>query len=184
MIHKSFSKQDLKDIITEFGLDIANYSSYNKYQLSVLIRNYLHNENEINLDTNRLYDNIETKEDLIQLLEKQNPHKLLTVKDKIKVMAFCKEVIHFCNAGFVIENTDFNSIEEITIQMKDIQRYGDIPSVRRACRLMNMNPCIHERFNPDISYKVQLELDLKRKKKVKKYNCLIRKHGHFTLCFG
>ncbi len=41
MIHKSFSKQDLKDIITEFGLDIENYTAYNKYQLSVLIKDYL-----------------------------------------------------------------------------------------------------------------------------------------------
>ena len=183
MIHKSFSKQDLKDIITEFGLDIENYTAYNKYQLSVLIRDYLNKENDVNAGDNRLYDNIESKEDLIHMLEKPNPHKLLTVKDKVKVMAFCKEVIHYCNAGYVVENSDFNSLEEIQIQMKDIERYGDIPSVRRSCRLMNSNPHSQEKYTPDISHKVKLELDLKRKKKIKRFNCLIRKEGYFTLSF-
>ncbi len=99
-------------------------------------------------------------------------------------MSFCKEVIHYCTAGYVIENTHFNSMEEIEIQMKDIEKYGDIPSVRRSCRLMNMNPHSHEKYSPCISHKVQLELDLKRQKKVKRFNCLIRKEGQFTLSFG
>ena len=182
-IHKSFSKQDIKDIIHEFGLDIENYHIYNKYQLSLKVSNYLNKDNKVDFKSNRLYDNIKDHEDLKNLLNNQNPHKLLSIKEKSKVMDFCKEVIHYCKTGYVVENTIFNSLEEILLQMEDVQKYGDIPSVRRACSLMNMCPHSNIKFEPVITYKVRLELELKKKKKVKRYNCLIRKHGLFSLSF-
>ena len=117
MIHKSFSKQDIKDIIHEFGLEIENYAIYNKYQLSLKVSNYLNKDTKISFHTNRLYDDIKTREDLKELLSHQNPHKMLTIKEKSMVMDFCKEVIHFCKTGYVIENTSFNSIQEIIFQM-------------------------------------------------------------------
>ncbi len=67
--------------------------------------------------------------------------------------------------------------------MKDISIYGDIPSVRRAIRLINLDPKIKERIEPVISNKMKRILESKNKKKVKKYYGLISKHGSFTVSF-
>ena len=67
--------------------------------------------------------------------------------------------------------------------MEDISVYGDIPSVRRAIRLINQDPKIKKRIEPVISNKMKRILESKNKKKVKKYYGLIIKEGGFTISF-
>ena len=98
-------------------------------------------------------------------------------------MRFCKEVIVYCNNGYNLDSSIFNNLEEIYIQMEDISVYGDIPSVRRAIRLINQDPKIKKRIEPVISNKMKRILESKNKKKVKKYYGLISKQGSFTITF-
>ena len=77
----------------------------------------------------------------------------------------------------------FTSYEEIDIQLRDIAVHGDIPSVRRAIRLFNEDIKTIKNIVPVISNRVNRELEVKKKKKVKQYYGLIQKSGHYTVSF-
>jgi hypothetical protein len=181
MINKSFSKGDMLDIIREFNLDIPNCNNMDKIKLSIILWSHINNLKELQSDT-EIY-NIKNKEELINYLSNQNPDKILSVKEKNKLMTFCKEVIVYCNNGYNIEYSSFNSVEEIHIPCRDIALHGDIPSVRRAIRLLNNDPKLKEKIEPIISNKMKKTLELKKKHKVKRYYGLISKTGSFIVSF-
>ena len=160
MIHKTFSKQDLKDIIYDLNLTIPDYDSLNKHELIKKIILYFYNETEISFDNSLLFPNkdIEYVKDYLQ---KPNPHKLLS-------------------------NTIFGSIEEIEIHLSVIKEYGDIPSVRRCCRLIKGDLKVNNIYEPKISLKMQRDLELKKQNKLmnKKVNTLIYKTGTFLIDFN
>ena len=181
MINKSFSKGDMLDIIRQFNLDIPNSNNMDKLKLSITLWSYVNNLKDIQPDT-EIYL-IESKEELIKYLAGHNPDKLLSVKDKTKLMNFCKEVIIYCNHGYNIECSSFNTIEEIHIPTRDIAIHGDIPSVRRAIRLLNNDPNLKEKIEPIISNKMKKMIEVKKKKKVKNYYGLISKRGDYLVTF-
>ena len=113
----------------------------------------------------------------------QNPDKLLSVKEKTKLMNFCKEVIVYCNNEYNLECSIFNNREEIHISTADIAIHGDIPSVRRAIRLLNKDPYLKDKITPVISNRMRKQIDLKKNKKVKRYYGLIYKPGSYTIIF-
>jgi hypothetical protein len=181
MINKTFSKGDLLNIISKFGIDIPNAHTMDKLRISIALWSELHNITEIPPD-NEVYM-IENLEQLKEYLQKPNPDKILTVKQKNKIMRFCKEVIVYCNNGYNIDCSIFNSIEEIHIPMKDISIHGDIPSVRRAIKLLNNDPKLKDKIEPVISNRMKKQLENKKKKKVKHYYGLISKQGKFVINF-
>ena len=181
MINKTFSKGDLLHIISKFGIDIPNANLMDKLRLSITLWSELHNIATIPPDNEEYM--IENLEQLKEYLKKPNPDKLLSVKQKNKIMRFCKEVIVYCNNGYNVDCSIFNSIEEIHIPMKDISIHGDIPSVRRAIKLLNNDPQLKDKIEPVISNRMKKQLENKNKKKVKKYYGLISKNGSFILTF-
>ena len=64
MIHKTFSKQDLKDIIYDLNLTIPDYDSLNKHELIKKIILYFYNETEISFDNSLLFPNKDIEGDL------------------------------------------------------------------------------------------------------------------------
>lgn len=181
MINKTFSKGDLIDIIRTFNIDICNYTTLDKTTLSSRLWNELCNIESI-APENDIY-NINDIEELKNYLINKNPNKLLSVKDKQKLMTFCKEVIVYCNNGYNIDYSIFNDFKEIELQIKDICVYGDIPSVRRAIRLFNLDPKLKNKIEPIISNKVKKDLNMKEKNKKKIYYGLIIKRDKFYINF-
>ena len=181
MINKSFSKGDMIDIIRHFNLDIPNFNVMDKLKLSLTLEAHINNLESIQGDTD-IY-NINTKEELLNYLMNQNPDKLLSVKEKTKLMNFCKEVIVYCNNEYNLDCSIFNTIEEIHIPTSDIAIHGDIPSVRRAIRLLNKDPSLKEKIIPVISNKMKKQINIKKTKKVKRYYGLLLKPGPHTINF-
>ncbi len=181
MINKSFSKGDMLDIIRQFNLDIPNSNNMDKLKLSITLWSYVNNLKDIEPD--REIYLIENKAELLKYLSEHNPDKLLSVKEKGKLMNFCKEVIVYCNNGYNIECSSFNTIEEIHIPTSDIAIHGDIPSVRRAIRLLNQDPNLKEKIEPIISNKMKKKIELKKNNKTKHYYGLIHKKGNYVVVF-
>ena len=180
MIHKTFSKRDLIDIMNDYNITIPNYEVYNKTQLSILLNTYITNETHIDFENNIVYKP-STLQELKDFLKNKNPDKPLNIREKNKVMRFCKEVIHLCKNGYVLQHSSFQSYEEINIQMRDICKYGDIPSVRRCCKLYNLCHSINERFTPIISLSMQKKLNDKEKMKHPKYAGLVVSKGKYII---
>tara|TARA_R110000772_G_scaffold14511_4_gene41847 strand:- start:493 stop:1041 length:549 start_codon:yes stop_codon:yes gene_type:complete len=181
MINKTFSKGDLLEIISTFGIDIPNANNLDKLRLSIMLWSELSNMKEIPED-NEIYM-IKDLSELKEYLQKQNPDKILSVKQKQKIMRFCKEIIIYCNNGYNLDYSIFNSYEEIYIPTRDISIHGDIPSVRRAIGLLNKDPNLKEKITPIISNKMKRKIEKNNNKKIKKYYGLIYKTGNFTLYF-
>jgi len=157
----------------------------NKHELIRKVSLYLENDNDIKFDNSELFPNKDLNY-LKKYLNNQNPNKILSVKEKNNILKLCKEIIHYCNTGYCIENTIFFSLEELKYNLRSIVKYGDIPSVRRCCRLIRGDIKIQEYFVPEISLKVRKELELKRQNKIKnkRINNLIIREGKFVIHFN
>jgi len=158
-IHKSHSKNDLIDLINHLGLKIVFSHQDNKKDIQNKIREYLSKEVEIKKN----YFNIDDKDQLKVFLDKQNPKKLLTTKEKNDVMNIAKFIINYCKAGYDIDCSKYNNIKEIIDDMDYIKQFGDIPSVRRCCKLLLDDVKLNgTTFKPYISPQVQKTLDDKK----------------------
>jgi len=164
LIHKSHSKTDIIDLINNLGLKVVFSHQDNKKDLQSKLLNLL-SQNIIIKDN---FYKIENKDGLIHFLTNVNPKKTLTIKEKNNVMMVCKHIIQYCKNNYDLEYTKYNEIKELQDDMDFIKQFGDIPSVRRCCRLMNNDPkFIGYKFIPFISPQAQKELDEKRVVKTK-----------------
>ncbi len=160
MIHKSHSKNDLVDIINIIGIPIVFSHQNNKRDIQDKLKEYLKKNVEKKYEENvyKIHDNRE----LLLYLKNTNPKKTLNVKDKNVIMTICKKIITYCNNGYIISKSLYNTEKEIEDDMDWIKSYGDIPSVRRCCKLMNSNPVDRKKYNPVISPQIQKQIDDKK----------------------
>ena len=173
IIDKSHSKTDLIELINDLNLPIVHSHQDNKSDIQEKFKTCIASKFDI-IDN---FYNIKNKDDLISYLENKNPKKILTIKEKQNVMMICKKIIQYCKSDFDLTITDYNNQQELIDDMDYIKQFGDIPSARRCCRLINQDPKMAGlQFKPLISPQVQKDLDQKKKtKKVVNYKLTIRR---------
>jgi hypothetical protein len=156
-IHKTHSKNDIIDIINLLGLPVVFSHQDNKKDLQQKIRDLM--EKEFEVKTN--YYNIQNKQDLIKFFKKKNPKKILSIKQKRDVMDICKCIVNYCKNNYRLDlSVKYDTIQDIIDDLDYVKQFGEIPSVRRACRLMNGDPKVNGlRFNPVIPPNIQKVLD-------------------------
>ncbi len=158
-IHKSHSKNDLIDIINHLNLPIIFSHQDNKKDIQDKFKNLLSEKFEIKDN----YYNIKNKDGLKKYIFNQNPKKLLTTKEKNEVMNIAKFIINYAKAGYDINMSKYNNHQEIKDDLDYIKQFGDIPSVRRCCKLLNEDLNFPgSQFKPLISPQVQKTLDDKK----------------------
>ena len=179
-IHKSHSKTDLIELINTIDLPVVFGHSDNKKSIQSKILKTL--KKDIIFNTN-VYK-ISNIEELKAYLNTKNPKRTLSVKEKKNIMKICKAIVMYCNCDYFIESQNYyNDEKTIDDDMLYIMQFGDLPSVRRACKLMNSNIMSKKHYEPLISPQVRKELDEKVKLKTKnQYSCKIIK-GSITLTF-
>ena len=163
MIHKSFSKQDLIHIINSLNVPIIFNHSINKKELHDKLISYYHDKEEDE--------------------KKDNPKKFINIKEKNNIMNICKSIIKYCNNKYDLNYTTYNSLDDIVDDMHYIKQYGDIPSVRRCCKLMNKCCKIKDTFKPLISPQVKQMLEEKMISKKQVIHCLTIKRGNIIVRF-
>lgn len=164
LIHKSHSKTDLIDLINTLELKIVFSHQDNKKDIQKKFIEYL--KNPIPKIKQNFY-HIENKDGLISYLQNQNPKKTLSIKEKNNVMMISKHIIQYCKNNYDLEYTKYKNTQELQDDMDFIKQFGDVPSVRRCCRLMNEDPKFSGyKFVPLISPQVKKVLD--EKKTIKK----------------
>ncbi len=174
LIHKSHSKNDLIDLINLLHLPVVFSHSDNKKTIHEKLDSLLKTEFEIKKN----YYNIENKDGLKVFLTNKNPKKNLTIKEKQEVMSIAKFIINYCKSGYHIDSSiKYNSYQEIIDDMDYIKQFGDIPSVRRCCKLLNNDPNIKDIFKPLISPQVQKELNDKSFSKIEHLKILKIRRG-------
>tara|TARA_R110001592_G_scaffold363336_1_gene684330 strand:- start:16750 stop:17298 length:549 start_codon:yes stop_codon:yes gene_type:complete len=181
MIHKSFSKQDLIHIINSLNVPVIFNHSINKKEIQDKLVSYYH-EKEEDIKKDNVYG-IDSKQDLFIYLSKPNPKKTLNIKEKNNIMNICKSIIRYCNNKYDLNYTSYSNLQDIVDDMNYIKQYGDIPSVRRCCKLMNNCCKVKEVFKPLISPQVKQMLQEKAISKQQVINCLTIKREKIVLSF-
>tara|TARA_R110000822_G_scaffold233268_1_gene364764 strand:+ start:383 stop:610 length:228 start_codon:yes stop_codon:yes gene_type:complete len=74
-------------------------------------------------------------------------------------------------------------MDEIYVEARRLSQFGDIPSVRRMCQLLNLNPHTSERIYAVISQKVQNDLRIKAITTRKVHNILTIRRGTIVVTF-
>ena len=154
-IHKSHSKTDLIDLINYLGLPIVFNHSNNKKELHEKINECIASANR-NAFLQENHFNIGTMNQLIVYLQKSNPKKSLSIKEKNDVMAIAKALIAYSLGNYDLNLTNqYKDTQGILDDALYIKNYGDIPSVRRACKLLKSDPKFQgQHFDPLISPQV------------------------------
>ena len=161
-INKTHSKNDLIELINTLNLKVVFSHADNKKSIQDKLLELLQNkEQQKDFNFDNVYK-INSYKDLKYYLINKNPKKTLSIKEKNDVMKICKNIIHYCNNGELIELSGYyNDKQQIHDDMLYIIQHGDIPSVRRVCRLMNKNKPLKDHYNPIISPQVKKQLDEK-----------------------
>jgi len=160
IIHKSHSKNDMIELINLLNLPIVFSHQDNKKMIQEKLISVLNTSFEIKNN----YFKIETKQDLIDWLINKNPKKTLNVKEKNDVMLIAKHIINYCKNNYNIDTSlKYNNHKEIEDDIDYIRQFGDIPSVRRCCKLLQSDPYFcKSQFKPLISPQIKKELEEKQ----------------------
>ncbi len=179
-IHMTHSRKELLDIIRVFNLPISNKNDKNKKQLQdaiVEVVRYLDN-----VEPEQEYFFINCKEELIEYLQKQNPAKTLTIKEKQDVMMIAKKLIGYARNGYYLIPQGYMDTIEVYKDASYIAKFPEIPSVRKAIDLINQDPKMREKIEMVIPRRVKKQLE--KRKSVKQQNIpLYIKRGEFILTF-
>ena len=176
-IHKSHSKTDLIDLINTINIKIIFNHQDNKKDLQNKFIEYIQNNN---LQYQENVYRINNTRELELYLIKDNPKRIVNVKQKNIIMSICKGIIYYSKNNYKLEFTNYKTYQELEDDMDYIKQFGDIPSVRRCCKLMNRDNKKSKDYIPLISPQVQKDLEEKHSHIVKK-NCITIRHGSFTL---
>ena len=122
-------------------------------------------------------DRIKNISEFIDYLKSQSPKQRPNAQQKTEIMFKAKKLIRWASSNYVNCGVIYTSNEEAQKDIMDIYMWGDLSSVRRACRLYNCNiQCINN-VNPIISYEVQEELNNNKMIKKNHIYRLTIKHG-------
>jgi hypothetical protein len=165
MIHKSHTKKDLIEIIDVFDFKdvIEGYKDLNKDALVQLLD--IHLRTIFDLEPNKDYFDFNDIRDLREYLRRPSPKQVLTIKERDIIIDKAKKIIFYCKiAGYCLGPTTYESVEEIESDANDIKKYGDIPTCRRALKLLKKSLSV-KCPDPIMTYRTQQRLD--RKERIK-----------------
>jgi len=74
-------------------------------------------------------------------------------------------------------------MEDVYSEARRVSQYGDIPSIRRMCQLLNKNPYTDERVYPVMSLKTQNDLKVKKVTSQKYWRSLTIKNEKVVVRF-
>ena len=80
-------------------------------------------------------------------------------------MRICRDICKYCKNKYIIQKTNYRSVEDLHDDMRWVIQFGDLPSVRRAAKPMNKNIQKIQEWVPIISPQVKKTLLEKEKSK-------------------
>ena len=159
IVHKSHSKKDLVELFDKLGVGLNSKST--KTEILINIDTYI-NESKFN-------DKIRNKTELLDYLKTETPKQRPDMETKNYIMFKAKKVIKWANEGYFFNENTYLYEDEPLNDIMIIYKWGDIPSVRRACKFYNNYDKKKLHINPIISEDIQKLIHEKSKLK-RKYN--------------
>jgi hypothetical protein len=189
MIHTSHSRKDLIDIIEAYSLYesqyLHGYDNMSKLILSQLLWKVITDVTyklDISTDTCFFFKDIE---DLKDYVSSKNPNINLKRKDMLDIHSKVKNLNFYCKkCGYIVEQSNYNSLEDIIKDAHVVRQYGNEPSVRRCIKLLNLDNKIKISFLCVMSSRTKKTLAIKEQIKQETTPQFKVNKGTHTLIFG
>jgi hypothetical protein len=149
LIDKSHSKKDIVNLFKKHGVVIDD--ELTKNNIINNIDNYI---KEFKYD-DYIKNCTELKDYLKKVSPKQRPNTIL----KNEIMFKAKKIIKWGKNDYIFDGATYMNIEDPYNDIMFIYKWGDLPSVRRACRFYNLSPCCINHVNPVMTKEIQDELN-------------------------
>ena len=161
MIHKTFTKKDLLEIIQTYDIPIEDPKQYNKNDLSMTLTELLITEDyEISFSPD--YPDFFKNEDLIEYLSLPKSNEELNYQEKSEMIQKAKKLINYARNGFMLSFTEYISHDDLYQDGIIVANHCDIPTCRRAIDELNNDPKIRNKIEKQITPKIKKKLDQKK----------------------
>ncbi len=182
-IHKTHTRKDLIEVIDVFEWHdvIENANDLNKDTLKGLIDLHLRTIDKIKPD--KFYYDIDCLDDLREYLRNPSPKQVLSVKEKELIIDKSKKIINYCKVcGYCLNATTYDKMEDVLSDAQMVRKYCDIPTCRRAIKLLNNDTKLPHEIQPIITYRMQQRLNKKMKDGA--LAGMTSRKGQFSLSFS
>ena len=137
-----------------------------------------------NLTPSPDYYDIDDIDDLREYLKHPSPKQVLTIKEKDLLIDKAKKIIFFCNVcGYCIGSTTYKTMDEVQEDADIIRQMGDIPTCRRAIKLLNRCSYIDKKIELVMTYRCQQRLERKDRIKTNGLARMTMARGSYILDF-
>ncbi len=149
LIDKSHSKKDIVTLFRKHG---------------VIINEELTKSNIVNdigsyIEKFKYNDKIKNCTELKEYLKKVSPKQRPTTQQKSDIMFKAKKIIKWGKNDYIFDGATYKNHIDPYNDIMSIYMWGDLPSVRRACRFYNFSPCVSNHVNPIITPEVEEEMN-------------------------
>ena len=97
--------------------------------------------------------------ELKDFLKNKSPKQRPTTDEKNRVMFIAKKIIKWGKTNYIFDNSSYQNKDEIYNDILSICKWGDLPSVRRACMFYNKSPYCVNHVNPIMTEEVKKALN-------------------------
>lgn len=149
LVDKSHSKKDIVTLFKKHGVWIDSELTKSNIvsNIDFYIKDFKYDE--------RIKNCTELKEYLKNVSPKQRPNTQL----KNEIMFKAKKIIKWGKNDYIYDGATYMNAEDPYKDIMFIYKWGDLPSVRRACRFYNLSPSCKNHVNPIITKEVEEELN-------------------------
>lgn len=149
LIDKSHSKKDIVGLFRKLGVIIDDEQTKG---------NIVSNIEEYFKDV-KYNDKIKNCTELKEYLKNPSKKQRPTTIQKKEIMFKAKKIIKWANNDYIFDMATYKNAEDPYNDVMSIYMWGDLPSVRRACRLYNLSAYCKNNVNPIITEEVEEELN-------------------------
>tara|TARA_R110001599_G_scaffold90384_2_gene238356 strand:- start:10 stop:579 length:570 start_codon:yes stop_codon:yes gene_type:complete len=166
MIHSTHTRKDLIDIIETYNLydskHLIGYNDMAKDILSQLLWRVVSDKRrklDISNDTCFFF---KCSEDLSLYLSTKSPNIKLKNKDYLMILNVIKNLNYYCKkCNYIVEQSNYDSIEDIIKDADIIKEYGNEAIVRRCIKLLNKDIKIKDKLECVMSNRTKKTIELK-----------------------
>lgn len=155
LVDKSHSKNDIIKLFSKVEVHIDKKQS----------KGAIINEIENYFQACKFNNEIKNLTELKNILQNENLRQRPNLEEKNIIMFKCKKIVKWANSNYFYDTETYNCINEVYNDILFIHKWGDIPSVRRACKFYNDCQDCTNHVNPIITPETQQELNNKKKLK-------------------
>lgn len=149
IVDKSHSKKDLIILFKKHGVIID----------SELTKSNIVNNIESYIKDFKYSDRIKNCTELKEYLKNTSPKQRPNTQEKTAIMFKAKKIIKWAKNDYIYDGATYTNPTDPYNDIMSIYKWGDLPSVRRACRFYNMSPVCNNHVNPIITPDVEEELN-------------------------